>query len=110
MQDNAGGSGVMWSGGGEDLNVNLVELAPATAIGMHVNTEVDVLLVGVSGSGMVETGAPAEGVEVAAHRLASGVLVEIPKGLQRSIAAGDAAPLRYLSVHRRRQLRMGATR
>lgn len=110
MEDNAGGSGVMWSGGGEDLNVNLVELAPATAIGMHVNTEVDVLLVGVSGSGVVETGAAAEGAEVDTHRLAPGVLVEIPKGARRSIAAGDAAPLRYLSIHRRRQLRIGPTR
>jgi quercetin dioxygenase-like cupin family protein len=55
---------------------------------------VDVLLVGVSGSGLVEV----DGEE---HRLGPGKLIFIPKGTRRStrsLSEGFA----YLTVHRRR--------
>ena len=106
MEAQAGPSGVLWSGGGDDLNVNLVELEPGGAVGRHVNAEVDVIIVGVSGTGMVESADPDGHAGAAAHPLGPRVVIEIPKGLERSVTAAGDRPLRYLSIHRRRQLRI----
>lgn len=110
MDGGGGPSGVLWSGAGEDLNVNLVELSPGAAVGRHVNAEVDVVLVGLSGAGVVETGNQVGHAPAATYALGPNVLVEIPKGFERSVAAAGDRPLRYLSIHRRRQLRIGASR
>src|SRR6185312_14800823 len=58
---------------GADLNVNLVRLAADEYLDAHINTEVDVLLVGVAGAGVVEL---ADGDQP----LATSVALYIPKG------------------------------
>ena len=51
----ARGSGAVWTlRGSGDLNANLVRFPLGEGVGEHVNGEVDVLFVGVSGSGVVE--------------------------------------------------------
>ena len=91
----AGREGVIWTlEGSVDLNANLVRFEAGGGVGEHVNDEVDVLFVGVSGSGTVEV----DGEE---HPLSGGTLVFAPRGARRSVrsASEDFA---YLSVHRRR--------
>lgn len=86
---------MVWTLEGEgDLNANLVHFGPGRGVGEHVNDEVDVVFVGVSGSGTVVV----EGEEFA---LGPGQLVFVPKGCLRATrsAAGEFA---YLTVHRRR--------
>ncbi len=88
-------AGVLWTLElGEDLNANLVRFATGEGVGEHVNDEVDVLVLGVSGSGVVSV----DGDE---RPLASGTIAFVPKGALRSIrsASEDFA---YLTVHRRR--------
>lgn len=94
----AGGqAGTIWTlEGSEDLNANLVRFDAGQSIEEHVNEEVDVLLVGVSGSGSVT-------VEQERYALAPGGLVFAPKNTRRSVLAGPEG-LAYLSVHRRRSL------
>lgn len=86
----------MWSAPGTtDMHINLVRLEPGGDIGAHVNSEVEVLIVGVSGEGVV-------GVDGRDVTLVPSVLVVIPKGARRAVAAGPAGPLAYLSIHRAR--------
>lgn len=87
--------GVIWTlEGGGDLNANLVRFDRGGGVGEHVNEEVDVLLVGVSGSGFAR-------VSGEDHTLSAGTLVFVPKGSGRStIALSDG--FAYLTVHRRR--------
>lgn len=92
--------GTVWSLDGGDPSANLVRFAVGGGVGEHVNDEVDVLVVGVAGTGMV-------GVDGEEHALSAGVLVFVPKVTRRWIrsASDDFA---YLSVHRRRGgLRVG---
>lgn len=79
---------------GADLNVNLVRLAPNETLAAHVNTEVDVLLVGIGGAGVVE-------LEDGDEPLAAGSALYVPKGLRRGIHAGGQGVV-YLTCHRRR--------
>ena len=77
-----------------DLNANLVRFDKGDGVGEHVNEEVDVLLVGVAGSGFVRV----SGEE---HTLCAGTLVFVPKGAGRStVALSDC--FAYLTIHRRR--------
>ena len=96
-----GREGVIWSlQAAPDLNANLVRFDVGRGIGEHVNDEVDVVFVGVSGAGDVQ-------VDGREHALDAGKLVFVPKGARRSIrsASEDFA---YLTVHRRRgPLRLG---
>jgi quercetin dioxygenase-like cupin family protein len=98
----AGGrAGVIWtleySG---DLNANLVRFDAGGGVGEHVNEEVDVLFVGVAGSGSMR-------VEGEDHVLSAGVLVFAPRGARRSTGASSDG-FAYLTVHRRRgPLRIG---
>jgi mannose-6-phosphate isomerase-like protein (cupin superfamily) len=89
------GLGVVWTQeGSEDLNANLVRFEAGEGVGIHVNDEVDVVFVGVSGSGTVM-------VNGESFALEPGRLVFVPKGCLRATqsASGEFA---YLSVHRRR--------
>lgn len=98
----AGGRmGTIWSlGHGEDLNANLVRFPAGRGVGEHVNDKVDVILVGVSGTGAVAV----DGEECA---LRAGTLVLVPKGARRRIQS-LSRDFTYLSVHRRRDaLRIG---
>jgi mannose-6-phosphate isomerase-like protein (cupin superfamily) len=91
--DRQGANGVVWSlPRGSDLDANLVHLAANTAVGAHVNEEVDVLLIGVDGAGSVT-------VDNAEHELRSGTVVAVPKHTRRHIAAGTTSELLYLTVH-----------
>jgi quercetin dioxygenase-like cupin family protein len=63
-------------------------------VGEHVNEELDVIFVGVAGSGVVRV----EGDE---HPLSAGTLVIVPKGVRRSTHASSDG-FAYLTVHRRR--------
>ena len=90
-----GPGGVVWSlEASEDLNANLVSFGPGRGVGEHANDEVDVLLLGVSGSGAVVV----DGEE---HALEVGRLVFVPKGSRRSVR-GASEGFAYLTVHRRR--------
>lgn len=86
--------GPIWSHAGDDLNANLVRLTAGEGVGGHVNGEVDVLLVGVLGAGIIE-------VDGRWHDLGAGQALVIPKGTCRAITAGDEG-FAYLSCHRRR--------
>lgn len=95
-------AGVVWAlRDSEDLNANLVRFTSGRGVDEHTNAEVDVILVGVSGSGIVTI----EGHE---HLLSSGMITFVPKGTRRSTrsASDDFA---YLTIHRRRRpLQIGA--
>jgi quercetin dioxygenase-like cupin family protein len=92
----AGGrSGVVWKlEGSADLNANLVRFDAGGGVGEHVNQELDVVFVGVAGSGLVR-------VEAEEHPLSAGTLVFVPRGARRStVSLSDG--FAYLTVHRRR--------
>jgi quercetin dioxygenase-like cupin family protein len=90
-----GGDGVQWTlEAASDLNANVVDLAPGHAIDEHVNDEVDVVVVVLSGEGSAT-------VDGEAHPLAAHVVAHLPKGSRRRIDAA-ATGLRYVTVHRRR--------
>jgi quercetin dioxygenase-like cupin family protein len=87
--------GVVWSlQESTDLNVNLVQFTKGEGVGDHVNDEVDVLFVGVSGYGEVR-------INDTLHFLSGGTLILIPKGVRRS-TRGISANFAYLTVHQRR--------
>jgi mannose-6-phosphate isomerase-like protein (cupin superfamily) len=87
-------AGPIWTDQSEDLNVNLLILARDDGIGGHVNAEVDVLLVGVAGTGVVEV----DDIECS---VGPGQVLLIPKGSHRAIrSSGDH--FAYLTCHRRR--------
>ena len=90
-----GPGGVVWTlQASQDLNANLVRFGPGRGVGEHVNDDVDVLLLGVSGSGIV-------GVDGEEHALEAGSLVFVPKGSRRSVR-GATEGFAYLTVHTRR--------
>ena len=86
--------GAIWTRQSEDLNVNLLQFAAGEGVAEHLNTEVDVLLVGITGSGVIT-------VDGARHVLHPGHALVIPKGTRRS-TSGQSGPFAYLSCHRRR--------
>lgn len=92
----AGGrAGVLWTlEQSQDLNANLVRFPSGEGVGENINDEVDVLFVGVSGTGTLSI----DGDE---RSLVSGTVALVPKGARRSIrsASDDFA---YLTVHHRR--------
>lgn len=87
-------TGAIWACRTDDLNANLVSIVPGAGIAEHVNTEVDVLLVGIEGEGLVFI----DGVPQA---LTTGRATVIPKGVRRSIRC-EHGRLSYLTCHRRR--------
>ena len=90
-----GQEGAIWSlEAGSDLNANLVLFGAGRGVGEHVNDEVDVVFVGVSGAGNVQ-------VDGREHALNVGELVFVPKGARRS-TRGASEDFAYLTVHGRR--------
>jgi quercetin dioxygenase-like cupin family protein len=83
-----------WSAQSEDLNTNLVVLTPGAAVEPHVNREVDVLIVGIDGAGIVIVDGDEQSVR-------AGEVILIPKGRARATRAG-AERFAYLTCHRRR--------
>jgi len=66
-------AGLVWSGTSEDLNTNLLIFRRGNGVQEHVNAEVDVLLVGVPGRGIVTIGGPD-------HTAEAGQAILAPKG------------------------------
>lgn len=99
----AGRQGVVWTLEGRgDLNSNLVRFGSGRGVGEHVNDEVDVVFVGVSGSGAVVAGGEK-------FTLEPGRLVFVPKGARRSTRSGSSGEFAYLTIHRRREpMRIGS--
>jgi quercetin dioxygenase-like cupin family protein len=93
---------VPWSTRSADLNVNLLHFAVGDGVAAHVNTEVDVLLVGVAGEGEVH-------VDGEPYPLRPGRVVLVPKGRERSTHA-TSEQFSYLSCHRARPGLMPAAR
>ena len=77
-----------------ELNANLVRVGTGHGVEEHVNDEVEVIILGVSGSGIVT-------VDREDHALSAGILVFIPKGARRSTVS-TSEDFAYLTVHRRR--------
>ena len=96
-----GREGAVWVlEGSRDLNANLVRFGAGAGVGEHVNDDVDVLIIGVSGVGLV-------GVDGEEHAVAAGDVVLVSRGsLRYTRAVSD--DFAYLSIHRRRgPLRIG---
>ena len=93
--------GVIWTlEDSDDLNTNLVHFPAGEGVGEHVNDEVDVIFLGVAGSGFVN-------VDGEDYHLSDGTLIFVPKGARRSTRSA-AEGFAYLTVHRRRgPLRLG---
>jgi quercetin dioxygenase-like cupin family protein len=88
-------TGVIWTLlESSDLNANLVRFEAGGGVGEHINDEVDVIFVGISGTGSVLT----NGRE---HRLSAGTLVLVRRGTRRSTLALSEG-FSYLTVHVRR--------
>ena len=94
-------SGSAWSLATGDLNLNLVRLPPGDAIPGHVNAEVDVVYLAITGAGTIELGNAGGDGSADARQMAPGGLFIVPKGLHRAIHAGEQG-LVYLTCHRRR--------
>lgn len=86
--------GPIWVHQSADLNVNLLVFDAGDGVAAHVNSEVDVLLVGIAGSGVVE-------VEGTSHPLRAGQALVIPTGVRRAIRS-TSGRFAYLTCHRRR--------
>ncbi|MGW2449201.1 hypothetical protein [Streptomyces sp. NPDC001675] len=91
-------SGVLWklAEGGRQLDANVVRLAPGSRVDTHTEPNLDVLVLVVSGDGVLGKGARDE-----PEPLTEGALLWLPHGSTRSITAG-ASGLACLTVHRRR--------
>lgn len=92
---NATHSGPQWAHECEDLDLTLLAWETGKRIEAHVNSEVDVVFVGVAGTGTVT-------INGEAHELRPGMALLIPKGCERAIESGGDG-FAYLSVHRRRR-------
>ena len=86
--------GPAWRLTDADLNANLLVFDAGQGIETHVNHAVDVLIVGMSGSGSIT-------IDGAATPLSAGRVVLIPKGSERSVRA-ESDRFAYLTVHRAR--------
>jgi quercetin dioxygenase-like cupin family protein len=90
----ATGRGPIWTNTCDDLNVNLLMFRAGEEIEEHVNSELDVLVVGIAGEGVIS-------VDGEPHPLPPGRTMIIPKGARRSThVMGER--FAYLTCHRRR--------
>lgn len=90
-----GSGGAVWSlPHGGDLDANFVSFDAGQGVDEHVNDEVDVLIVVLSGGGELALNG-----EV--FQLGPDYVALIPRGSSRTVAAGSAG-ISYMSVHRRR--------
>jgi quercetin dioxygenase-like cupin family protein len=92
--DGPEGHGPLWGLASEDLNATLLCWSGGDGVAEHVNTERDVLVVVIDGSGTLW-------IDAREHELVRHHAMLVPKGTRRSIRAGPDG-LRYLSVHLRR--------
>ncbi|MEU6486505.1 cupin domain-containing protein [Streptomyces sp. NPDC046887] len=100
-----GRSGALWRLGrrNRQLDANVVRVPPGAPVGEHVESQVDVLLVVVSGTGALVV----DGVRREASR---GAVVYLPRGARRAMEPGPEGIV-FITAHRRRAgLRIGRTR
>ena len=83
-----------WSAQGDDLRARVVVLPAGRSLSGHVNREVDVLLVGVSGQGTVT-------LDGEVRAMGPSSLVMVPRGVRRELTAGPDESFRVLVVHQR---------
>ncbi|WP_313551147.1 cupin [Corynebacterium sp.] len=82
------------------LDCNIIAIAPGEEISRHEGPDLDVVIVVLDGSGVLET-------EVDSIDLVNGSMVWLPKLSVRRFVAGENG-LRYFSVHtRKRGLQIG---
>ncbi|MGW4896597.1 hypothetical protein ACWEQL_30730 [Kitasatospora sp. NPDC004240] len=92
----ADAAGALWRLTGEDrqLDANVVRMRPDATVADHVEPDLDVLVLGLSGEGTLRCAGTA-------HDLRPGVLRLVPRGAARGVSAGPDGVV-YLTVHRRR--------
>ena len=78
-----------------DLNATLLAWPPGHELVEDTNSELDVLLIVVEGSGVAK-------VDEEEHALAAGSALLVEKGSSRTVRVGPDG-IRYVSVHRRRR-------
>lgn len=88
--------GALWSTATEQLNVNVLRFRHAEGVPLHLNNEVDVVVVVLSGAGTLT-------IDDQQHVMQPGRLYVIPRGVQRSIIC-TAEELVYITCHQRRRL------
>jgi quercetin dioxygenase-like cupin family protein len=86
--------GPVWTTRGDELDVNLLVFEADHGVAEHINDQVDVLLVGIAGRGIVT-------IDGLPHAFAAGRAVLIPKGARRGTRAVEGR-FAYLTCHRRR--------
>jgi mannose-6-phosphate isomerase-like protein (cupin superfamily) len=90
----AGSHGPAWTNRSDDLDVNLLVFAEGEGVAEHVNDQVDVLLIGMTGNGVVT-------IDGRQHELGAGTAVVVPKGASRGTRSLTER-FAYLTCHRRR--------
>jgi quercetin dioxygenase-like cupin family protein len=88
------GIGPLWGTASADLNATLLSWPGGHEVPEHVNGELDVFVVVLTGRCTVT-------IDREPHDLAAGSAILVPRGARRRIVAGDGG-VRYLSIHRRR--------
>lgn len=86
--------GPAWTLASEDLNANLLVFEDGDGVDPHVNADLDVLLVGVAGQGIVT-------IDETATLLRPSQVVLVPRGARRATRAFGGR-FAYLTCHRRR--------
>ena len=94
IASSAGGQGAAWTRTSDDLNVNLLSFPEGEGVDEHTNTEVDVLMIGIAGVGIIT-------VDGESYPIREGHLLLVPKGMRRSTRALSDR-FAYLTSHRRR--------
>ena len=95
LASRADSPGPQWGLESEDLNATLLSWRKDQGVGEHVNQEVDVLMIGVEGEGLVA-------IDSQTSSLTAGKALLIPKGSTRSVTAVSEV-FAYLNVHKRRK-------
>lgn len=90
----AAAPGAAWTHQSDDLNANLLVFPAGDGVAEHVNAEVDVLLVGVAGEGIVA-------LDGDRYVLRAGSALAVRKGARRGTRAVSDR-FAYLTCHRRR--------
>ncbi|MEQ1822170.1 MAG: cupin domain-containing protein [Fimbriimonadaceae bacterium] len=85
----------IWSIETEDLDVTLLSWDDCGGVAPHVNSEVDVVMIVLSGSGLVKVGDEQQNLD-------AGAIIVIPKSLKREVHC-TSKRLTYLNVHKRRR-------
>jgi mannose-6-phosphate isomerase-like protein (cupin superfamily) len=85
----------MWSTETEDLDATLLSWDDGGGVAPHVNSEVDVVMIVLSGSGLIRVGEEQQNLE-------PGAIIVIPKSVEREVRC-TSGRLTYLNVHKRRR-------